>query len=425
MKTLIYKGRSGWQAESTTEADANGQAWQITTRKSREGVSCSAIQGQVSNSCFSYGMFGAKRLELATEAGICNENKVRSVHAAGLIEFEKQVQTQPEVRPAYVVGVGQIIWTDFIHSTENEKRRVIYEVESAGSYKTVTLDGEQLHTDNRVRPYSEAFGIGVYYNEGETLPLEQVLTLVEQAKRATIARDEAADLAKQAAAEDRARKIEQGKKILSAIPEGVTHIIIAQHEKNESDLMTDYFGSTTTETVYLSWSTHKRDIFSEMRKAAGKFEHTQVYAEAPVKPENADDYWTAPDEHREKYSMGSGYYLAHSIYSGWNVSKTGISTNGGYGVTLETLQIAAAEGRFLCTEAEPVKETANYEPVKVSAGEVQIIDYSEKAVAVVGDTKPIKDLLKDLGGRFNFRLSCGAGWIFPKTKLSEIQAALS
>lgn len=44
----------------------------------------------------------------------------------------------------------------------------------------------------------------------------------------------------------------------------------------------------------------------------------------------------------------------------------------------------------------------------------QIIDYSEKSIAVIGDTKEIKDQLKALGGRFNGKLSCGAGWIFSK-----------
>jgi hypothetical protein len=53
------------------------------------------------------------------------------------------------------------------------------------------------------------------------------------------------------------------------------------------------------------------------------------------------------------------------------------------------------------------------------------VDYSDKAFAVIGDTKPIKDLLKSLGGRFNFRLTCGPGWIFPKTKLNDVTAALS
>lgn len=54
----------------------------------------------------------------------------------------------------------------------------------------------------------------------------------------------------------------------------------------------------------------------------------------------------------------------------------------------------------------------------------QIIDYSEKAFAVVGETKTIKDYLKRLGGRFNPKLSCGAGWIFSKTKLDEVQKFL-
>ena len=55
----------------------------------------------------------------------------------------------------------------------------------------------------------------------------------------------------------------------------------------------------------------------------------------------------------------------------------------------------------------------------------QIIDQSEKAFAVVGDTKAIKDELKAIGGRFNFRLSCGAGWIFSKKCLADVQTLLN
>lgn len=53
---------------------------------------------------------------------------------------------------------------------------------------------------------------------------------------------------------------------------------------------------------------------------------------------------------------------------------------------------------------------------------LQIINYSEKAVAVIGDTKDHADELKALGGRFNSRLTCGAGWIFSKKVLSELEA---
>lgn len=70
-----------------------------------------------------------------------------------------------------------------------------------------------------------------------------------------------------------------------------------------------------------------------------------------------------------------------------------------------------------------VVEYKEVEPIK--AWDVEIVDYSEKAIAVIWDTKPIKDKLKELGWRFNFRLSCGAGWIFPKTKLDTVKTALS
>lgn len=57
--------------------------------------------------------------------------------------------------------------------------------------------------------------------------------------------------------------------------------------------------------------------------------------------------------------------------------------------------------------------------------DLQIVDYSEKAFAVVGDTKTIKDDLKKLGGRFNPKLTCGAGWIFSKKSLDEVQKYLN
>lgn len=61
----------------------------------------------------------------------------------------------------------------------------------------------------------------------------------------------------------------------------------------------------------------------------------------------------------------------------------------------------------------------------ITAEGIEIIDYSEKAFAVVGNTKPIKDTLKQLGGSFNGRLSCGAGWIFSKSKMETVKQTLS
>lgn len=65
------------------------------------------------------------------------------------------------------------------------------------------------------------------------------------------------------------------------------------------------------------------------------------------------------------------------------------------------------------------------EQAETPAPQFTIVDYSDKAIAVTGDTKPIACQLRDLGGRFNFRLTCGAGWIFPKSKESEVRALLN
>lgn len=54
-----------------------------------------------------------------------------------------------------------------------------------------------------------------------------------------------------------------------------------------------------------------------------------------------------------------------------------------------------------------------------------IIDYSEKAIAVTGDTRKIATELRAMGGRFNSRLSCGPGWIFSKRKEAELRTFLA
>ena len=51
-------------------------------------------------------------------------------------------------------------------------------------------------------------------------------------------------------------------------------------------------------------------------------------------------------------------------------------------------------------------------------GEIKVVDYSEKAVAVIGNTKQFKTELKSAGGRFNPHLTVNgnkvAGWIFSR-----------
>ena len=83
----------------------------------------------------------------------------------------------------------------------------------------------------------------------------------------------------------------------------------------------------------------------------------------------------------------------------------------------------APENRDVSLYTKPKQAKEEIKPLGITSG-VQIIDYSEKAFAIVGETKEIKDTLKSLGGRYTPHLSCGAGWIFSKKKEQEIRAKL-
>ena len=54
-----------------------------------------------------------------------------------------------------------------------------------------------------------------------------------------------------------------------------------------------------------------------------------------------------------------------------------------------------------------------------------IVDYSEKAIAVIGDTKQYREAFKAIRGSFNPRLTCGAGWIFSKKRTEDVKAILA
>lgn len=62
------------------------------------------------------------------------------------------------------------------------------------------------------------------------------------------------------------------------------------------------------------------------------------------------------------------------------------------------------------------------ESAQVTEG-VRIVAYSDRALAVVGDTKPLRDTLKSLGGRFNAGLTVDgvrrAGWVFSRNRYTE------
>ena len=304
--------------------------------------------------------------------------------------------------------IGSLIFMSG-YGKESEKLAV-YKIENS-HYYYVSMETLRQGVATCVKPYSQKFGIGYYYND-QTNPCiseDEVSNLLIDAHKLYENQQIEANKAK----ELRKQKIEQGKAKLN-IPEGACTVIVAELHENVSDTYSDYFHSKAVKVVYLAFSKTKRDNFNEMRKAALKFEETAFLADSK-------DY-----ENREKYSGGHGYYLAESRYSGWQVSKTYINE--------ENLALAIMDGRFYCDEEQaPKKAITTNEPAEEKQPvqeekklPIEIVDYSLKAVAVFGETKPLKDQLSAMGGRFNGYLTNPttgekmAGWVFPMAKKDSL-----
>jgi hypothetical protein len=57
--------------------------------------------------------------------------------------------------------------------------------------------------------------------------------------------------------------------------------------------------------------------------------------------------------------------------------------------------------------------------------DIKVIKYTEKSIAVIGETANYKELLKKIGGKYNARLKCGPGWIFSAKKSDDIKKSFT
>ena len=115
----------------------------------------------------------------------------------------------------------------------------------------------------------------------------------------------------------------------------------------------------------------------------------------------------------------------HNTYGAYVFSKLRFV---GYTPEIETALAAEDKAKedaykaFLAKQNEPRTE----KPQKIeNAGNIIIEDYSERAIAVFGETKRYAEMLKNLGGRFNRNLRGRAGWIFSKKHEKAVREVLT
>jgi hypothetical protein len=81
--------------------------------------------------------------------------------------------------------------------------------------------------------------------------------------------------------------------------------------------------------------------------------------------------------------------------------------------------------KMLKTQEPQILEESKEYPVLATVNGIQIVKYTEKSVAAIGETKAFKDAIKEVGGKWNSKLKCGPGWILSTKKLEALKTALS
>ena len=318
------------------------------------------------------------------------EEEIYTLSANGLKRLCKRPEL-PKGTIIYSFGYGMLKekWS----TTGNGNEIVKLSTNSEESY----FSGPFEKLDEYARPISEKFGIGFYYDlNAPRATDEEIAQAIERANNFIKEREEEKKRAKEESERAREEVIKKYGAIFDQ-PSGKYHtdaVLVAKHIRQ--DLANAFPGQkfsvrkTDYSTIHIEWTDGPTQ--EEVEQIAGKHERNCT------RDKWNDDLWDYTDSAFTAVFGGVDY--------------------------LHYYRKTAPENEEISLYKKP--EPKRSEPVKATTTEgIQLIDYSEKAIAVIGDTRTIKEILKAIGGRFNAHLTCGAGWIFSKSKEDALKAALN
>ena len=288
------------------------------------------------------------------------------------------------------LALGQVV--SYGDMANRRKKAVVVEAIGSSPYGQKVIFIENLSISHVSKAAIDGPG-GWRLEADEPWSVEACADLERKAVKMAMLLNENRELKEKIAAKENAEAKEKG---LPKIPAWAKAVIVAERVEDKSDSQSDYFASSTQETVVLAFSKHNRDNFAEMRKAAAMFEPTKnlgpgcdhytalvvLSQDIPYEKAHAGGYFKggqshwhheldngihgksfstkekaeafvasqpAPEpisfdgfvahfewridkasvEHREKWSMGHGYYLkdGYRHSDGWEVGKFGIGEN--------------------------------------------------------------------------------------------------
>ena len=308
----------------------------------------------------------------------------------------KRLSEHPELSKGTIIrAFGAFMEESTWATTGNGDEIVKLSPNDSESYFSNPFD----NLDEYCRPISEKFGIGFYYDiDAPRATDEEIAQAIERANNFLKEEEEE----KNRAEEESTRAREEVIKKYGAIfdqPSGkysTDAVLVAKHIRQ--DLASAFPGQkfsvrkTDYSTIHIEWKDGPTK--DEVEQIAGKHERICV---------------------RDRWNNDL-----------WDYNDTAFTSVFGGVDYLFYYRETAPENREISLYKKPEpKQNKTNKPETIEAKGLQIIDYSEKAVAIVGDTRAIKDTLKTLGGRFNAHLTCGAGWIFSKSKEATLKEALN
>ncbi len=411
-KTYISRSHGSITAE--TIVNVNGQQWEIYTMKRYNGnlsTTAKKVKQNLKNGFICTEISGAdffKSISLVSaKITRVTEKAVKAQHLEALALFDQKIESgEIESDAPKTPEIGSILFLDGYGKSRGSfgNNHIVYRIDG-DTYYCVDPDTLELHTHTHVKPFSEKFGIGIYWETDlkSDLSRDQIADLILTAQEKKAADQKAKKDEAEKAAAERAAKIEAGKKLVS-IPETAKSVIIAENYEDQSDSQTDYFWTSPKDLLILGFSEKTRNNGNELKKAAGRSERTAEL----LKDENAGIF--------DGYNGLPSYYFGTSSNSGWKISKENICP-----ALLEKIYIAAAENRFFADSLKAQEDETNQPAKKLL---LDVVQYSEKSIAIFGDTYHIREHLKSIGARFNNYLKYNGeirtGWILPKSRENKL-----
>tara|TARA_R110000868_G_scaffold17344_1_gene76397 strand:- start:50928 stop:52073 length:1146 start_codon:yes stop_codon:yes gene_type:complete len=362
-----------------------------------------------------------------------------------------------QIKPAPTLPLGCKVRIFAGHCDECDGA-IISEPDKNGRVKIVKLCDHSLGFTNpdarHMQPLSQKFGIGTYYYDNlEIVSVEKISEFV--------AKGEAADEKK--AADAFAKKLSDKAEIaaLPALYPKLTPVLQYDIKTTKKNLITELkenfpsmkFSVRITSSCNISWTNGPTK--EEVKKVVSKYTNEKSSYCGDYRDSNESNFnkvfggfayvFTDRNMNEEIKALigemksllveGNNYRDCPSTFLYQIFARTNLEKN------VKILGVKKRENTcgfdtslffdFILEEQEKKKEDKKEtgEQQKIFAGIVEIVTYGEKAIAVFGDTKPMKDKLKALGGRFNpFLTNNGekmAGWVFPKDKSRELYQLLN